>query len=327
MIDSSAVSIAPMMDWTDRHCRYFYRLLSKNTQLYTEMITSKAILRGDKNRLLDFNASEHPLTLQLGGSDPKEMAECAQIAQKWGYDEVNINVGCPSDRVHSGSFGACLMKEPDLVAACVESMIDKCDIPVTVKSRIGIDDMESYDELSDFVSRINSKGCKHFIIHARKAWLQGLSPKENRTIPPLNYPWVYELKKDFPQIQITINGGITSCLEIKSHLDYVDGVMLGRAVYNNPFILSEVDSDIFREKKNPINREQVLKKYMVYMSEQLKIGVPIRSMTRHILGLYHGETNAKLFRRLLSGKVVGFDHLNEWLDFKINSLTDSKSTQ
>ena len=327
MIDSSAVSIAPMMDWTDRHCRYFYRLLSKNTQLYTEMITSKAILRGDKNRLLDFNASEHPLTLQLGGSDPKEMAECAQIAQKWGYDEVNINVGCPSDRVHSGSFGACLMKEPDLVAACVESMIEKCDIPVTVKSRIGIDDMESYDELSDFVSRINSKGCKHFIIHARKAWLQGLSPKENRTIPPLNYPWVYELKKDFPQIQITINGGITSCLEIKSHLDYVDGVMLGRAVYNNPFLLSEVDSDIFSEKKNPINREQVLKIYMVYMTEQLKIGVPIRSMTRHILGLYHGETNAKLFRRLLSGKVVEFNHLNEWLDFKINSLTDNKSTQ
>ena len=327
MIDSSAVSIAPMMDWTDRHCRYFYRLLSKNTQLYTEMITSKAILRGDKNRLLDFNASEHPLTLQLGGSDPKEMAECAQIAQKWGYDEVNINVGCPSDRVHSGSFGACLMKEPDLVAACVEAMIEKCDIPVTVKSRIGIDDMESYDELSDFVSRINSKGCKHFIIHARKAWLQGLSPKENRTIPPLNYPWVYEVKKDFPQIQITINGGITSCLEIKSHLDYVDGVMLGRAVYNNPFLLSEVDSDIFSEKKNPINREQILKIYMVYMTEQLKIGVPIRSMTRHILGLYHGETNAKLFRRLLSGKVVEFNHLNEWLDFKINSLTDNKSTQ
>ena len=316
-----------MMDWTDRHCRYFYRLLSKNTQLYTEMITSKAILRGDKKRLLDFNASEHPLTLQLGGSDPKEMAECAQIAQKWGYDEVNINVGCPSDRVYSGSFGACLMKEPDLVAACVESMIEKCDIPVTVKSRIGIDDMESYGELSDFVSRINSKGCKHFIIHARKAWLQGLSPKENRTIPPLNYHWVYELKKDFPQIQITINGGITSCSEIKSHLYYVDGVMLGRAVYNNPFLLSEVDSDIFGKKKNPINREQVLKKYMVYMNEQLKIGVPIRSMTRHILGLYHGETNAKLFRRLLSGKVVGLDHLNEWLDFKINSLTDNQSTQ
>ena len=326
-MNSAAVSIAPMMDWTDKHCRYFYRLLSKNVHLYTEMITSKAILRGDKNRLLDFNASEHPLTLQLGGSDPKEMSECALIAQKWGYDEVNINVGCPSDRVQSGSFGACLMKEPDLVASCVESMIDKCDIPVTIKSRIGIDDMESYDQLSDFISLIKNKGCQHFIVHARKAWLQGLSPKENRTIPPLNYSWVYRLKKDFPQIRITLNGGIKNCIEIKSHLYYVDGVMLGRAVYNNPFLLSKVDSEIFNEKKNPINREQVLKIYMIYMSEQLKIGVPIRSMTRHILGLYHGEVNAKLFRRLLSGKVVGFDHLNEWLDFKINCITDNNSTQ
>ncbi|MBT5548721.1 MAG: tRNA dihydrouridine(20/20a) synthase DusA, partial [Gammaproteobacteria bacterium] len=206
-MNPSLVSIAPMMDWTDRHCRYFYRLISKNTQLYTEMITAKAILNGDKNRLLDFNAQENPLTLQLGGSDPSEMAKCALIAQEWGYDEVNINVGCPSDRVFSGSFGACLMKEPDLVASCVESMIDNCNIPVTVKSRIGIDDMESYEQLSDFIMRIHNKGCQHFIIHARKAWLQGLSPKENRTIPPLNYPWVYQLKKDFPQLKITINGG------------------------------------------------------------------------------------------------------------------------
>ena len=230
-----------MMDWTDRHCRYFYRLLSKNTQLYTEMITAKAILNGDKNRLLDFNAEENPLTLQLGGSDPSEMAKCALIAQEWGYDEVNINVGCPSDRVLSGSFGACLMKEPDLVASCVESMIDNCDIPVTVKSRIGIDDMESYEQLSDFIMRIHNKGCQHFIIHARKAWLQGLSPKENRTIPPLNYPWVYQLKTDFPQLQITINGGIENCNEVKNHLDYVDGVMLGRSVYHNPFLLREID--------------------------------------------------------------------------------------
>ena len=184
-MDSCTVSVAPMMDWTDKHCRYFFRLLSACTQLYTEMITSKAILRGDKNRLLDYNSREHPLVLQLGGSDPKEMAQCAQIAKQWGYDEVNINVGCPSDRVLSGSFGACLMKEPDLVASCVESMIDASDIPVSVKSRIGIDDMETYDQLSDFVSRIHEKGCQHFIIHARKAWLQGLSPKENRTIPPL----------------------------------------------------------------------------------------------------------------------------------------------
>ena len=316
-----------MMDWTDRHCRYFYRLLSKNTQLYTEMITAKAILNGDKNRLLDFNAEENPLTLQLGGSDPSEMAKCALIAQEWGYDEVNINVGCPSDRVLSGSFGACLMKEPDLVASCVESMIDNCDIPVTVKSRIGIDDMESYEQLSNFIMRIHNKGCQHFIIHARKAWLQGLSPKENRTIPPLNYPWVYQLKKDFPQLKITINGGIENCNEVKNHLDYVDGVMLGRSVYHNPFLLREVDELIFDNKKKFLDREQVLIKYMDYIKRQIKLGVSMRSMTRHILGLYHGESNAKLFRRLLSGKTVELEHLNDWLKFKKNSLTEVKSAE
>jgi len=326
-MNSSAVSIAPMMDWTDRHCRYFYRLLSKNTQLYTEMITAKAILNGDKNRLLDFNAGENPLTLQLGGSDPKEMAKCSLIAQDWGYDEVNINVGCPSDRVLSGSFGACLMKEPDLVASCVESMIDKCDIPVTVKSRIGIDDMESYEQLADFITRVHNKGCQHFIIHARKAWLQGLSPKENRTIPPLNYTWVYQLKKDFPQSKITINGGIENCNEIKNHLDYVDGAMLGRSVYHNPYLLREIDESIFGNKKNLLNREQVLKKYMNYIKQQIKNGVPIRSMTRHILGLYHGESNAKLFRRLLSGKTVELEHLDDWLKFKKNSSTEVKSAE
>ena len=326
-MNSSAVSIAPMMDWTDRHCRYFYRLLSKNTQLYTEMITAKAILNGDKNRLLDFNAEENPLTLQLGGSDPSEMAKCALIAQDWGYDEVNINVGCPSDRVLSGSFGACLMKEPDLVASCVESMIDKCDIPVTVKSRIGIDDMEGYEQLSDFITRIHNKGCQHFIIHARKAWLQGLSPKENRTIPPLNYPWVYQLKKDFPQLKITINGGIENCNDIKNHLAYVDGAMLGRSVYHNPYLLREIDESIFGNKKKPLDREQVLKKYMNYIKQQIKIGVPIRSMTRHILGLYHGESNAKLFRRLLSGKTVELEYLNDWLKFKKNSSTEVKSAE
>ena len=324
-MNSSLVSIAPMMDWTDRHCRYFYRLLSKNTQLYTEMITAKAILNGDKSRLLDFNLGENPLTLQLGGSDPTEMAKCALIAQDWGYDEVNINVGCPSDRVLSGSFGACLMKEPDLVASCVESMIDKCDIPVTVKSRIGIDDMESYEQLADFIMRIHNKGCQHFIIHARKAWLQGLSPKENRTIPPLNYQWVYQLKKDFPQLKITINGGIENCSEVKNHLNYVDGVMLGRSVYHNPFLLREIDESIFGSKNNLLDREQVLIKYMDYIRQQIKFGVPIRSMTRHILGLYHGESNAKLFRRLLSGKTVELEHLNDWLVFKKNSTTEIKS--
>jgi tRNA-dihydrouridine synthase A len=308
-----------MMDWTDKHCRYFYRLISKNVQLYTEMITTKAILRGDKNRLLDFNTSENPLVLQLGGSDPKEMAECSLIAKDWGYDEVNINVGCPSDRVLSGSFGACLMKEPDLVAQCVESMMQKCDIPVTVKHRIGIDEMESYNQLSDFVDRISVKGCQHFIVHARKAWLRGLSPKENRTIPPLNYPWVYKLKKDFPKLKFSINGGIENCKEISKHLTKVDGVMLGRSIYQNPFLLDEIEEFIFKNKKSSINREQILKKYMFYISDQSQKGVPIRSMTRHILGLYHGEANAKLFRRLLSGKIVELGHLNDWLDFKKNS--------
>ena len=324
-MNESLVSIAPMMDWTDKHCRYFYRLISQHVQLYTEMITTKAILHGDKNRLLDFNANENPLVLQLGGSDPKEMAECTLIAQDWGYDEVNINVGCPSDRVLSGSFGACLMKEPDLVAQCVESMTERCDIPVTVKHRIGIDDMENYDQLSDFVQRISDKGCQHFIVHARKAWLTGLSPKENRTIPPLNYPWVYQLKKDFPKLKFTINGGIENCEEITEHLNQVDGVMLGRSVYHNPFLLEQIEAEIFKNKEKSIGRERILEQYMSYITNQLQKGVPIRSMTRHILGLYHGEANAKLFRRLLSGKIVELDDLNGWLDFKKNSSTEIQS--
>ena len=324
-MNHSLVSVAPMMDWTDKHCRYFYRLISKNVQLYTEMITTKAILRGDKNRLLDFNDGENPLVLQLGGSDPKEMAKCAIIAEDWGYDEVNINVGCPSDRVLSGSFGACLMKEPKLVAQCVESMIERCDIPITVKHRIGIDDMESYDQLSDFVSLISQKGCQHFIVHARKAWLTGLSPKENRTIPPLNYPWVYQLKKDFPKLKFTINGGIETCQDIAGHLDQVDGAMLGRSIYHNPFLLEQIEVEIFKSKESTLDREHILRQYMSYIAEQSKLGVPVRSMSRHILGLYHGEANAKLFRRLLSGKVVGLDQLNDWLDFKKNSSTEIKS--
>jgi tRNA-dihydrouridine synthase A len=324
-MNHSLVSIAPMMDWTDKHCRYFYRLISKNVQLYTEMITTKAILRGDKNRLLDFNDGENPLVLQLGGSDPKEMAECAIIAEDWGYNEVNINVGCPSDRVLSGSFGACLMKEPKLVAQCVEAMIERCAIPITVKHRIGIDDMESYDQLSDFVSLISQKGCQHFIVHARKAWLTGLSPKENRTIPPLNYPWVYQLKKDFPKLKFTINGGIETCQDIAGHLDQVDGAMLGRSIYHNPFLLEQIEVEIFKSKESTLDREHILRQYMSYIAEQSKLGVPVRSMSRHILGLYHGEANSKLFRRLLSGKIVELDQLNDWLDFKKNSSTVIKS--
>ena len=313
-----SVSVAPMMNWTDKHCRYFYRLLSQCTQLYTEMITSKAILKGDKNRLLDYNAVEHPLVLQIGGSNPVEMAKCAVIAKRWGYDEVNINVGCPSDRVMSGSFGACLMREPDLVASCVESMSEACDIPVSVKSRIGIDEMESYEQLSDFVYRIHKKGCQHFIIHARKAWLQGLSPKQNRTIPPLNYPWVYQLKKDFPRLKITINGGINNIKEVLKHLERVDGVMLGRAIYNQPFTLTEIDSHVFGISDAVRSREEIVIEYMKYIETQHKLGVSVRAMTRHIMGLYHGQKNAKMFRRLLSGNTVDLSHLNKWLNFANN---------
>ena len=313
------------MDCTDRHDRYFLRLMSKNVMLYSEMVATKSAIHGDRKKILSFSPEEKPLALQVGGSDKIELAEVAKIAEDMGYDEININLGCPSKKVQKNMFGACLMKEPDLVASCVESMIDNCDIPVTVKSRIGIDDMESYEQCSDFIMRINNKGCQHFIIHARKAWLQGLSPKENRTIPPLNYPWVYQLKKDFPQLKITINGGIENCNEVKNHLDYVDGVMLGRSVYHNPFLLREIDVSIFGNNKNSFSREQILKKYMNYIKQQIKIGVPIRSMTRHILGLYHGESNAKLFRRLLSGKTVELEHLNDWLAFKKNSSTEVKS--
>ncbi len=308
-------SVAPMMDWTDRHCRYFHRLLSKHAQLYTEMITSKAIINGDQNRLLDYHQDEHPITLQLGGSDTKEMAQCAKIAEKWGYDEININAGCPSDRVQSGSFGACLMNTPQIVADCVDAMKQISDIPVTLKSRIGVDDMESYEELFSFVSLVEKAGCNTFIIHARKAWLKGLSPKQNRTIPPLNYDWVYQIKKDFPNLNIGINGGITNLDEAQKHLQKTDSVMLGRVVYHQPYLLSEVDEKIYHQSVSILSREQVLLKFIDYMKVQHQKGVPIRAMTRHILGLYHGQKNAKKFKRLLSGPSVEMEHLYKWLHF------------
>ena len=304
-----------MMDWTDRHCRYFYRLMSKNTQLYTEMITTKAILHGDKHRLLDYDNQEHPLSLQLGGSDPKEMASCAKIAQDWGYDEVNINVGCPSDRVQSGQFGACLMQTPDIVAQCVDAMKQHCDIPVTVKSRIGVDTMDSYEALSEFVSCVAEAGCEIFILHARKAWLQGLSPKENRSVPPLNYDWVYQIKKDFPQLVIGINGGINNLEDSQAHLQQVDSVMLGRTIYHQPYLLAQVDREIYNKNTSVISREQVLLDFVAYMRDQSNQGVPIRSMTRHILGLYHAQSNAKKYKQLLSGKTVELTHVYEWLRF------------
>ncbi len=306
-----------MMDWTDRHCRYFYRLMSKQAQLYTEMITSKAILHGDKKRLLDYYKDEHPLVLQLGGSDPSEMAQCAKLAQDWGYDEVNINAGCPSDRVQSGSFGACLMNTPQVVAQCVEAMKQASDLPITLKSRIGVDDMESYEELANFITTVEQAGCDTFIIHARKAWLKGLSPKENRTVPPLNYDWVYQIKQDFPELTIGINGGINCLEDALNHLERVDSAMLGRVIYHQPYLLTQVDKEIYQQNTLRVSREQVLLDFIEYMKNQSDQGVPIRSMTRHILGLYHGQPNAKKFRRLLSGATVELKHIYEWLDFVV----------
>ncbi len=306
-----------MMDWTDRHCRYFYRLMSKQAQLYTEMITSKAILHGDKKRLLDYHKDEHPLVLQLGGSDPSEMAQCAKLAQDWGYDEVNINAGCPSDRVQSGSFGACLMNTPQVVAQCVEAMKQASDLPITLKSRIGVDDMESYEELANFITTVEQAGCDTFIIHARKAWLKGLSPKENRTVPPLNYDWVYQIKQDFPELTIGINGGINCLEDALNHLERVDSAMLGRVIYHQPYLLTQVDKEIYQQNTLRVSREQVLLDFIEYMKNQSDQGVPIRSMTRHILGLYHGQPNAKKFKQLLSGKVVELKHIYEWLDFVV----------
>ncbi len=298
-------SIAPMMDWSDHHCRYFWRLLTRQALLYTEMVTTGALIHGDRERFLRFNAEEHPVALQLGGSDPKDLARCARWAQEWGYDEVNLNCGCPSDRVQSGLFGACLMARPELVADCVKAMVDSCNIPVTVKHRIGIDHMESYDELLGFVAPIAAAGCDVFIVHARKAWLQGLSPKENREIPPLNYAWVYQLKKDFPHLTIVINGGIQTLQQCQTHLQHVDGVMMGREAYQNPWMLAGVDEVLFGVDKVTQSRDDVMAALLPYAEQQLARGAPLNHITRHILGLYQGVPGARKFRRHLSENVYG----------------------
>jgi tRNA-dihydrouridine synthase A len=289
-----------MMDWSDHNCRYFWRLLTKEALLYTEMVTTGALIHGDRERFLHFNAEEHPVALQLGGSDPADLARCARWAQEWGYDEVNLNCGCPSDRVQSGMFGACLMAQPQLVADGVKAMRDACDIPVTVKHRIGIDDMESYQQLVAFIEPVAAAGCSVFIVHARKAWLRGLSPKQNREIPPLNYPWVYQLKKDFPQLGIVINGGIQTLQECQTHLEHVDGVMIGREAYQNPWMLAEVDSLLFGGDNPANSRDDVIAALLPYVEQQLARGAHLNHITRHILGLYQGVPGARKFRRHLS---------------------------
>lgn len=289
-----------MMDWSDRHCRFFWRLLTRRALLYTEMVTTGALLQGDRQRFLHFNQEEHPVALQVGGSEPAELARCASLARDWGYDEVNLNCGCPSDRVQSGMFGACLMAQPALVAECVSAMRDACDIPVTVKHRIGIDDMESFDEMLDFVAAIAARGCDTFIVHARKAWLSGLSPKENREIPPLHYDWVYRLKRLRPDLTVVINGGITSIDQCRDHLAAVDGVMIGREAYHNPYMLAEVDRSLFGETSAAPTREDVVAALLPYVRRELEAGTQLHHITRHILGLFHGMPGARRFRRHLS---------------------------
>ena len=293
------VCVAPMMDWTDRHCRYFHRLLSKHTWLYTEMVTTGALIYGDVKRHLDFNSEEHPVALQLGGHDPQELVQAGKLAEQWGYDEINLNCGCPSGRVQKGAFGACLMAVPQRVAECVKALLDAVNLPITVKHRIGLDAQDSFEFVTDFVGTVAEAGCKTFFVHARKAILNGLSPKENRVIPPLKYDYAYRLKQIFPELEIVINGGIKTLADIDEHLTHVDGIMIGREAYMNPYVLASFDNRYFDEK-TPISSRQVIEKKMFeYASKALAQGIFPKTITRHILGLYRGEPGARTWRRTL----------------------------
>jgi tRNA-dihydrouridine synthase A len=297
---ANRLSVAPMLDWTDRHCRYFHRLMTSQTLLYTEMVTTGAIIHG-KGDFLAYNQEEHPVALQLGGSNPVDLAHCAKLAQERGYDEINLNVGCPSDRVQNGRFGACLMAEPQLVADCVAAMKEVVDVPVTVKTRIGIDDQDSYEFLTDFISIVSEKGgCEQFTIHARKAWLSGLSPKENREIPPLDYNRAYQIKKDFSHLNIAINGGVKSLEEAKLHLAHLDGVMIGREAYQSPYILAEVDQQIFGLDAPVKKRSEVIFEMFPYIEQQLSQGAYLGHITRHMLGMFQSMPGARQWRRHIS---------------------------
>ncbi|MEH6578956.1 MAG: tRNA dihydrouridine(20/20a) synthase DusA [Amphritea sp.] len=291
--------VAPMMEWTDRHCRYFHRLISQNAVLYTEMITTGALIHGDREHFLKFSPQEQPVALQLGGSNPGDLAQCTRMAEEHGYDEVNLNVGCPSDRVQNNMIGACLMAHPQLVAECLHTMQQGVSIPVTVKHRLGIDDMDSYEELHQYVATVKQSGCSTFIIHARKAILQGLSPKENRDIPPLKYDWVYQIKQAFPELEIIVNGGIKTLDESQQHLEVLDGVMVGREAYHNPYIMAEVDQ-LYGSTTTKQSRKDVIEKFYPYVEEQLQQGVYLGHITRHVLGLFHGQRGGRQFRRFIS---------------------------
>ena len=295
-----------MMDCTDRHDRYFLRLISKNVMLYTEMVVTKAVLRGDKHKLLKFNNLEKPLALQVGGSDKKELAEVVKIAEDYGYDEVNINLGCPSKKVQKNSFGACLMKEPDLVSECLAEMKNSCNIPVTAKTRIGFDDTEEFDYLNMFINKMKSSGCKTIILHARKAILKGLTPKQNLNIPKLNYQMVYDVKKSNPDLEIIINGGITDTDQIQKHLNFCDGVMIGRAIYQNPYFLKDIENAIFKNS-NISSREEIVKQILKYLEEEIKLGTKVNQVMRHTVGLYFGQPGSKEWKKFLSDNMMARD--------------------
>ena len=299
MLDRT-LSVAPMLDRTDRHQRYFMRLVAPRTLLYTEMVTSGALVHGDVARHLAFSAAERPVALQLGGSDPTELAHCARLAEQWGYDEVNLNVGCPSDRVQNGRFGACLMAEPTLVGECVSAMAEATALPVTVKHRIGIDHADDYDHLAAFVEPVAAAGCRTFIVHARKAWLQGLSPRENREKPPLRHAEVHRLKRDFPHLEILTNGGLTSVDQLAEQLAHVDGVMVGRAAYQDPWLMAEAERRFMGEHPEALGRREAVEAYMAYMEAELARGTRLQAMARHLLGLFQGVPGAKAWRRHIS---------------------------
>ena len=300
------VSVAPMMDCTDRHDRFFMRLMSKNVMLYTEMVATKSAIHGDREKILGFRDDEKPLALQVGGSDKKELSEVAKIAEDLGYDEINLNLGCPSKKVQKNSFGACLMKEPSLVSECIHEMSKSCSIPVTAKTRIGFDDTEDFDYLNNFIAQIKNAGCKTIILHARKAILKGLTPKQNLNIPMLNYQMVYDIKNKNPDLEIIINGGITNIEDINLHLNKCDGVMIGRAIYQNPYFLTDIEKNIFKNTNVP-TRSEVAKETLKYLEEEVKLGTKVNHVMRHTVGLYHGQVGSKEWKRYLSDNMMARD--------------------
>jgi len=300
------ISVAPMMDCTDRHDRFFLRLISKNVMLYSEMVATKSAIYGDRKKILGYSPEEKPLALQVGGSDKKELSEVAKIAEDMGYDEININLGCPSKKVQKNKFGACLMKEPDLVYECINEMVNSCKIPVTAKTRIGFDDTEDFDYLNKFLLKIKAAGCKTFIIHARKAILKGLTPKQNLNVPKLNYEMVYKIKKENPDMEIIINGGISKIDQIKNHLKICNGVMIGRAIYQNPYFLVDIEKEIFNVENNP-TREDIAKEILKYLEKEVKQGTKVNHIMRHTVGLYHGQIGSKKWKRYLSDNMMARD--------------------